>query len=82
MEWKKNLKSQKTKKGQKFYLVQMMENQKELEKILKECLENISMLKKKILYLSTKCKKIETTEDITLSTKTKDLLHQIECLQN
>ena len=50
-----------------------MENQKGLEKLLSECLEANSRLKKEISYCSTKCRKLEYTEDVTLPTKMKDL---------
>ena len=59
-----------------------MEKQKELEKILRECLAENSSLKKKRSYESTKCRKLESTENVTLPTKIKDLQHQIKCLKN
>ena len=58
------------------------ENQKELEKTSRECLTENSMLKKKIYYWSTKCKKLESTEDVTLSTKIKVLYNQRKFLKN
>ena len=69
-------------KGKQFQLVQLMENQKELEKILNECLVKNSRHKKKRSYWSTKCRKHESTEDVTLSTKIEDLHNQIKCLKN
>ena len=44
-----------------------MQNQKELEKILSECLTENSKLKKKSSYWNTKCRKLESTEDVNLS---------------
>ena len=41
-----------------------------------------SRLKKKGSYWSTKCRKLEITKDVTLSTKMKDLHDQIKCLKN
>ena len=59
-----------------------MENQKGLENILSECLRENSRLKKKRSYRSTKCRKLESAEDVALSTKIKDLNDQIKCLKN
>ena len=50
-----------------------MESQKELEKTSSKCLTANTSLKKKKSYWSTKCRKLESTEDVTLSTKIKDL---------
>ena len=50
-----------------------MKHQKELEKILSECLTENSWPKKKRSYWSTMCRKLESTEDFPLSTKLKDL---------
>ena len=50
-----------------------MKNQKELEKILSECLTENSLLKKKRSYWNTMCRKLESTEDFALPTKLKDL---------
>ena len=49
-----------------------MENQKKHEKILSECFAENSRLKKKRSCWSTKCRKLEITEDVTLPTKIKD----------
>ena len=46
-----------------------MKNQNEPENILSECLTENSRLKKKRSYWSTKCRKLETTEDVALPTK-------------
>ena len=54
-----------------------MENQKELEKTSSECLTANNSLKKKKSYWSTKCKKLKSTEDVTLSTKIKDLKKEL-----
>ena len=59
-----------------------MENQKELEKILIECLMENSRLKKKRSYWSTKSRKLESTEDVALPTKIRDLRNQINLLKN
>ena len=59
-----------------------MENQKEPQKILSEFWTENSRIKKKRSYWSTKCRKLESTEDVTLRTKLKDLYDQIKCLKN
>ena len=54
-----------------------MENQTEFDKILSECLAENNGLKKERSYWSTKCRKLKSTEDVTLPTKIKDLYNQI-----
>ena len=76
----KNENFKKENKEEQFQLVRLMENQKELEKILSECLVENSRLKKKRSYWNTKCRKAESTEDVTLPTKVKDLHDQIKSL--
>ena len=56
-----------------------MEIQKELEQILSECLTENSRLKKKRSYWS---RKLESTEDVTLPTKIKNLYDQIKYITN
>ena len=74
MEQKKNLSENFEKKIRKSkYSSPNMKNQKELEKILSECLTENSLLKKKRSYWSTMCRKLESTEDFALPTKLKDL---------
>ena len=51
-------------------------------KKLSDCLAENRRLKKKGSYLSTKCRKLKITTDVTLSTKMKDLHDQIKCLKN
>ena len=58
----------------------MMENQKELGKILNEYFVQNSGLKKKRSYWSTNCRKLGITEDVTLPTKIK--ISTIKCLKN
>ena len=55
-----------------------MENEKELDKILIECLTENCILKKKRPYWSIKRRKLESAEDVALSTKIKDLYDQIK----
>lgn len=53
MEWEKTEKENFQKKKEKpIHLVQLMENQKEFEKIISECLTENSRLKKKRAYWS------------------------------
>ena len=51
-----------------------MESQKELEKTSSKCLTANTSLKKKKSYWSTKCRKLESTEDVT---KIKDLKKEL-----
>ena len=62
--------------------MKLIANHKELEKKLSECLAESSRLKKKALYWSTKCKKLESNQGAVLLTKMKDLQDQIKCLEN
>ena len=75
MEQKKNLSEnfEKKNKEKQIQLAQLRKNQKELEKILSECLTENSLLKKKRSYWNTMCRKLESTEDFALPTKLKDL---------
>ena len=59
-----------------------MESEKELEKILSECFRKNSRLKRKRSYWSTTCRKLESTEDVSLSKKLEDLCDHIKCLKN
>ena len=62
--------------------MKLIANHKELEKKLSQCLAESSRLKKKALYWSTKCKKLETNQGAVLLTKMKDLQDKIKCLEN
>ena len=75
---KKNLKR---KQGKKIQLVQLMKNQKQLENLLSECLMESSRLKEKRSYGSTKCRRVDSTEDITLPTKIKGFYDQIKSIK-
>lgn len=78
MEWNWN-QNENLKKGNKekqLQFVQLMENQKELSKILSECLMENSRLKKKISYWSNKCRKFNVLKKI------KDLHNQNKCLKS
>ena len=83
MEWEKTEKENFQKKKEKpIHLVQLMENQKEFEKIISECLTENSRLKKKRAYWSIQCITLESSKDVALSTKIKDIYDQIKCIRN
>ena len=59
------MKTLKKKIRKKIQFVQLMENPKKLEKMLRECFTENSRLKKKRSYWSTKYRKLETRQKMT-----------------